>query len=89
MAVQRDEVRSAQRLAYLDNLKVLLVAGVNRSTVHDAVARTSANDHLPTRVTGQTISAITTQYQANPKADVSAAEYYRTEAEIGLTQGGR
>lgn len=28
MAVQRDEVRSAQRLAYLDNLKVLLVAGV-------------------------------------------------------------
>jgi len=56
------------------NDPVLLVAGVNRSTVHDAISRTSANDHLPTRFTGQTISAITTQYQTNPKADVSAAD---------------
>jgi hypothetical protein len=56
------------------NDPVLLVAGANRSTVHDAPLRTGENDKLPTRFTGQTVTGITVQYQSMQQAVVSAQD---------------
>ena len=56
------------------NDPMLLIAGASRSTVHDAPSRTSDNDHLPTRFTGQTISSITLQYQSYSQRVVTAAD---------------
>ena len=56
------------------NDPLLLIAGANRSTVHDAASRNSDNDSLPTRFTGQTVSAITVQYQSYAQQDVTASD---------------